>query len=1423
MGRRQVERYAILTIVIVTLLFSLHPSVKADSITGSGNINSYYFNDSAQKGYLNLTNGQTWTMSVTNINASQITGDRIFQFFIQDYGAGWEMVTIQAHINYYGLGGHLFQSYDKGWVLKSSQTFYAGSVPGKFDLRIQIKDIGTNYQVTPQYRLPDGNWLTFQGGCWNSATYELTQAYLAMQIDAGSDGTVTYDTPTVHSEDIWHVDKTGKIQDAITDAPAGKTVIVFGGTHLESLYINKSLTLTGVDDPIVKGSGLNSIDYGGTQLTRDAVIFVANSTNIVLQGLDIQGANLGPESNVGAFFIFSGGRISNCTISPDTAGDMNAAGIEARATSLQISQCFIKNFGKTGIYFGNCTAEVCNTTINGNVYTDPNEASRGIEVDVYRQGPSNIEITGNEIQNCDNTYSPEPLTPSFGIGVDLWRRYDDLPGSTVNVQHNRIHDNYEGLEFVPTNSLHVNYNEIYNNTHGVIADQDYFETNPMLDARFDWWGDSSGPLCSSNLNGNGDTISDRVDYSPWLQDSLEITHRTYCVNPTGTIQEAIDAADSNETILVSNGIYDEQLLITRNLTIQGTAASAIIRPSSQIKLENILEAPWQKSTRRIAAIVAVNVTGASYVAIKNLGIDGCNVTSVSSQADFVVGILYLETSGEMDTLNVTNIMQQDSNYGSGVYVACESTPTTVEIRYSTITNFRRNGIESCGGCFNNLNLYVDNNYINGRGPIGAGDAVQNGILITEGSSATVTNNFVANLTYTSTSDVASGILFFEANGAALENTATNCQTGIAATAESSGAWNISLENNRIDGSSFSAVHTHVSNMNASIILIISNNNLTGGSGEGINIGLPPDRLPAGKVTFSISANLVTGWTCGVHLISSVGDNSTIGGNTIMQSTDSGILVDRSLNASKIIVTYNSITQNENFGVFNNGSGIMDARYNWWGDSTGPYHQTLNPLGQGDKVSDNVTFIPWLTEQQGLPIISIQPQSCLFTVGETRDVILEITNATSVTGWELKLFYRNDVVDCTDVTEGPFLQVEGSTFLIKQINNYYNSTHGRLLLACSLLGQNVSVRGSGTLATITFTALAHGETPLNMVDTKLSDERIPPQPIPHNTVGGDIQVGTIIEITPASSQVTTGQVFSINVAIEGAANLTGWEFKLFYKNNVLNCTGVVEGPFLNSEGSTFFMKQINNAYNATHGRLLVACSLLGQDLSVNGNGITATIFFQAIGSGTTDLDLADTKLSDEKIPPQPIQHFDLDGAVSVSGPHDLAVINASTSKTGCKPIPSIGKGYAATINVTVRNNGDNPENFSLTVYANSTVTGTTTVINLYSGAQIIVTFTWNTSSFELGNYTISAYAEPVPGETHVGDNTFTDGTLLVTIAGDINGDFNVDIYDAILLSGVFNLHSGDTRWCPNADIDCNDTVDIYDAIILASHFGAHAPG
>ena len=60
-------------------------------------------------------------------------------------------------------------------------------------------------------------------------------------------------------------------------------------------------------------------------------------------------------------------------------------------------------------------------------------------------------------------------------------------------------------------------------------------------------------------------------------------------------------------------------------------------------------------------------------------------------------------------------------------------------------------------------------------------------------------------------------------------------------------------------------------------------------------------------------------------------------------------------------TVNSIFSNREIGI--NASETPDhminARYNWWGQSSGPYHPQGNAQGIGDNVTDNVIFTPWL--------------------------------------------------------------------------------------------------------------------------------------------------------------------------------------------------------------------------------------------------------------------------------------------------------------------------------------------------------------------------------------------------------------------------------------------------------------------------------
>jgi hypothetical protein len=178
--------------------------------------------------------------------------------------------------------------------------------------------------------------------------------------------------------------------------------------------------------------------------------------------------------------------------------------------------------------------------------------------------------------------------------------------------------------------------------------------------------------------------------------------------------------------------------------------------------------------------------------------------------------------------------------------------------------------------------------------------------------------------------------------------------------------------------------------------------------------------------------------------------------------------------------------------------------------------------------------------------------------------------------------------------------------------------------------------------------------------------------------------------------------------------------------------------------------------------------------------------------------------------------------SPQGVHDVAVTNVTTSKDGCRPMPTVSGDSFAKVNVTVLNKGNFTEtDINVTVYANTTSFASQNV-TLSSGNSMTITFTWNTTGFAYGNYTISAYAWPVPGETNTANNNLTGATVQVTIPGDVNGDGTVNILDAIQVSNSFLATPSSSNWNPNADINSDNVVNILDAIILANHFLQHYP-
>ncbi len=115
----------------------------------------------------------------------------------------------------------------------------------------------------------------------------------------------------------------------------------------------------------------------------------------------------------------------------------------------------------------------------------------------------------------------------------------------------------------------------------------------------------------------------------------------------------------------------------------------------------------------------------------------------------------------------------------------------------------------------------------------------------------------------------------------------------------------------------------------------------------------------------------------------------IQGSTISNNDLVGIYV---CDDSILEAHFNNIIGNTVYGVWNNGGETVDATYNWWGDASGPYHPITNPGGEGNSVSDDVTFELWLEAEAVTETVS---DDTLYAWDEA-DAEVEVTGTATVT-------------------------------------------------------------------------------------------------------------------------------------------------------------------------------------------------------------------------------------------------------------------------------------------------------------------------------------------------------------------------------------------------------------------------------------------
>lgn len=118
----------------------------------------------------------------------------------------------------------------------------------------------------------------------------------------------------------------------------------------------------------------------------------------------------------------------------------------------------------------------------------------------------------------------------------------------------------------------------------------------------------------------------------------------------------------------------------------------------------------------------------------------------------------------------------------------------------------------------------------------------------------------------------------------------------------------------------------------------------------------------------------------------------------------------------------------------------------------------------------------------------------------------------------------------------------------------------------------------------------------------------------------------VSIQPPHSSVSQGDTLTVSVQIDGVVNLGAYAFRLLYDPDVFEVVDVEDGGFLGSTGRSIIIlgPDINNVAGIMEfGATSMDTGLSGPD----GAGVLGVITLEAVGVGTTDLDLDEVQLLD----------------------------------------------------------------------------------------------------------------------------------------------------------------------------------------------------
>ena len=172
-----------------------------------------------------------------------------------------------------------------------------------------------------------------------------------------------------------------------------------------------------------------------------------------------------------------------------------------------------------------------------------------------------------------------------------------------------------------------------------------------------------------------------------------------------------------------------------------------------------------------------------------------------------------------------------------------------------------------------------------------------------------------------------------------------------------------------------------------------------------------------------------------------------------------------------------------------------------------------------------------------PTLSLNASPVLPSIGDSFNVTLSVDNVTNLWAWGNRLTWDPNVLNLTDINEGPFLSSGGLTLFLNSLGDP-SAPNGTLQDMGDVLESSSCVNGSGDLAILTFQVLSTAPTTISLTGGELDSPdlgggiQVIPCTINNLTVNQDISV---TNFTSLVSYVQTGFELPVNTTIQNTSS------------------------------------------------------------------------------------------------------------------------------------------------------------------------------------------------------------------------------------------------------------------------------------------------